>query len=253
MTDISVSERRLIAALDRLDYAVERAAARLAAQAAAVPPAAPVPEAPLSDGVAALHDRQAATLEALQMRLAEAHEHLAGAGEQAARLAAANDGLASANRALIEAASDWAGRGPDAVAAALNAEIESLRAGRAAEIAQMGEILDALDRMLGVTAPRPRPLPRRAGGGAGPAAAAAIAGEDDAAGTAPPAFRPAGTRAEPAPDALAADALAADEPVARAELVVERDDADLLGGAYGDDPDDLSDPDPDADPDEERR
>ena len=247
MTDISVSERRLIAALDRLDYAVERAADRLAAQAAAVPPvpAAPAP-APLSEDVAALHDRQAATLEALQTRLAEAHEHLASAGEQAARLAAANDELAAANRALIDAASDWAGKGPDAVALALNAEIESLRAASAAEIAQMGEILDALDRMLGVTTARPRPQPRR------PMPAV----PDDADGVdirAPAAFRPAGGRAA----AILAEAAALDDNGAVPELVVERDEsAVLFGSAYGDDPDVLPDddlPDVDADPDQERR
>ena len=172
MTDISRAERRLIAALDRLDHAVERAARRIALPTAPVAPVAPaagqvarpsdpepqthsappVTEAPVSAEVAALHGRQAATLEAMQMRLAEAHERLAATGEQAARLAAANDDLARANRALIDAASEtWPADGPDATRAALEAEVEALRAARAAEIAQMAEILDALDRMLGIT------------------------------------------------------------------------------------------------------
>ena len=96
----------------------------------------------------------AATLEAMQARLAEAHERLAAAGGQAARLAAANDELAQANRALIEASASpevWAEHGEAAALAALQAEVEALRAAREAEVAQMGEILDALDRMLGVT------------------------------------------------------------------------------------------------------
>ena len=155
MNDISVAERRLVSALDRLDHTVDRAARRMAAaaQPAPAPPTpAPPPEASgdVSLEIAALHDRQAATLEAMQMRLSEAHERLASAGEQAARLAAANDDLARANRALIEAADS--GTGADqATLQALEAEVESLRAARAAEIAQMSEILDALDRMLGVT------------------------------------------------------------------------------------------------------
>lgn len=159
MKDLSAAERRLIAALDRLDNAVERAARRIAEppQPGRTGAAAPVPGtgAEISPQIAALHDRQAATLEAMQMRLAEAQERLAAAGEQAARLAAANDDLARANRALVEAAGGgpetWAERGEPAALAALHAEVEALRAARAAEVAQMSEILDALDRMLGVT------------------------------------------------------------------------------------------------------
>jgi|GEM_PF-1079445 len=163
MKVLSAAERRLIAALDRLDHAVEQAGRRMAETPAArhdvpAPPAAP-PDGGISPEIAALHDRQAATLEAMQTRLAEADERLATAGEQAARLAAANEELAQANRALIEAAGGgpdvWADSGEVATFAALQAEVEALRAARAAEIAQMGEILDALDRMLGV-APAPR-------------------------------------------------------------------------------------------------
>lgn len=160
MKVLSAAERRLIAALDRLDNAVDEAARRMAEQPAArleAPAAsAPVAEGPISPEIAELHGRQAATVEALQMRLAEADERLAAAGEQAARLAAANEELAQANRALMEAAGGpeaWAESGEVATFAALQAEIEALRAARAAEIAQMSEILDTLDRMLGVTPP----------------------------------------------------------------------------------------------------
>lgn len=161
MKVLTAAERRLIAALDRLDHAVEQAALRMAEKPApAAPPdslAAPATPAVagISSEIAALHDRQAATLEAVQTRLAEAHERLTATGEQAARLAAANDELAQANRALIEAAGggpeSWADSGEVATFAALQAEVEALRAARAAEVGQMGEILDALDRMLGVT------------------------------------------------------------------------------------------------------
>lgn len=160
MKVLSAAERRLIAALDRLDHAVEQAGRRMAETPAARHdiPVAPADGA-ISPEIAALHDRQAATLEAMQTRLAEADERLAAAGEQAARLAAANEELAQANRALIEAAGGgpeaWADSGEVATFAALQAEVEALRAARAAEIAKMGEILDALDRMLGVT-PAPR-------------------------------------------------------------------------------------------------
>lgn len=154
MIDFSAAERRLIAALERLDHCVAVAAQRLAAQepqAVAGQPAAPLPPAPPSAEIAALHDRQAATLEAMAMRLAEANERLAAAGEAGARLAAANDDLARANRDLIAQLRSNGADAETAVRAALDAEIEALRAARAAEVAQMGEILDALDRMLGVT------------------------------------------------------------------------------------------------------
>lgn len=161
MKDLSAAERRLIAALDRLDAVVEGAAHRMTAMQARMPAPRAAASAPaqgadpgLSPQIAALHDRQAATLEAMQARLAEAHERLAAAGGQAARLAAANDELAQANRALIEVSASpdmWAERGEAAALAALQAEVEALRAAREAEVAQMGEILDALDRMLGVT------------------------------------------------------------------------------------------------------
>lgn len=241
MNDISVAERRLVSALDRLDHTVDRAARRMAAaaQPAPAPPTpAPPPEASgdVSLEIAALHDRQAATLEAMQMRLAEAHERLASAGEQAARLAAANDDLARANRALIEAADS--GTGADqATLQALEAEVESLRAARAAEIAQMSEILDALDRMLGVTTtPRSHSTAGRSARARKPAAAPAAAPEP-----AP----------EPRPDLTVIrdeDPLPEDEPD---EALLSTPDtlpedtpasgAPLFGGVYDDDADTGSD------------
>ena len=80
MKDLSAAERRLIAALDRLDDVVERAAHRMATMQTQAPAPRPASsasaqgtDAGLSPQIAALHDRQAATLEAMQARLAEAH------------------------------------------------------------------------------------------------------------------------------------------------------------------------------------
>lgn len=146
MTDISVSERRLSAALDRIDQLLEAGAV-------------PRPVAAGADGSA---DVQAKLDQALaeNRRLAEQlaalngvsasqddGDRVAAASEQAARLAAANDELAQANRVLIEAAS---GQGDlnEAVSVALEAEIEALRAARAAEIAQLGDIMVELERLL---------------------------------------------------------------------------------------------------------
>ncbi|WP_233253402.1 hypothetical protein [Paracoccus binzhouensis] len=154
--DLNASEKRLIAALDRIDQFIDRAAGRRGDPDGAPPDpglAAQLHEARsenrrLSQELAALHERQSETLAACEARLAEAHRRLVDAGQEAARLAAANEALAEANRALIDAA----GAPGDEVRRAFEAEIESLRAARAAEMAQMGDIIDTLDRLAGTPA-----------------------------------------------------------------------------------------------------
>lgn len=172
MSDINASERRLIAALDRIDYSIDVSRARRveaaqlleSAQAAALADdglqarlsEAQLENESLSADMARLHQRQAEAIEAAQAQLAEANARLTGAGREAARLAAANEDLAAANRALVASA---AGEG-DAVAAvrrALEAEIESLRAARAAEIAQMEDVLTALEKLLGTSLKKAKP------------------------------------------------------------------------------------------------
>lgn len=169
MSDISASERRLSAALDRIDQLLEAGAGRPA-------PADDAARAALQarlDEVQAENVRLAAQLDALSLEpapseavevtsdaaLVEAHRRLTGASEQASRLAAANDQLAAANRALMQAGAGQ-GDADNAARDALEAEIEALRAARAAEIAQMGDIMMALERLLdgdaqGDSAPAP--------------------------------------------------------------------------------------------------
>ena len=157
--DLNVSEKRLIAALDRIDQFLDRtAASRHApqpvpadAEAASQLHELQAENRRLSQELAALHERQATTFSACEARLAEAHRRLVQAGQEAARLAAANEVLAEANRALIEAQDG--GGAQDEIRRALEAEIESLRAERAAEVAQIGEIVEALDRMIDNPAP----------------------------------------------------------------------------------------------------
>ena len=166
--DLTASEKRLIAALDRLDHFIDRAGlARAAAPAAAAASgdhagiearlhAAHDENQRLSGELVLLHERQTAQLADYGIRLTEANERLLGAVQEAARLAAANEVLANANRALIAAA----GAPADEARLALEAEIESLRAIRAAEIAQMGDLLAVLDRMVGTPAPETIDAPR---------------------------------------------------------------------------------------------
>ncbi|MDO5620651.1 MAG: hypothetical protein Q4G24_04195 [Paracoccus sp. (in: a-proteobacteria)] len=158
MSDLNILEQRLITALERIDYSLDLHArqggaaapdsglldaaldriAALEAELAAQPApaaAAPVPSAP------------PAAVEALAARLSDAESRLSDATREAARLAAANEDLTRANRALIAAASS--DERVAATRAALEAEAESLRAARAAEIAQMGDVLAALESLLG--------------------------------------------------------------------------------------------------------
>ena len=172
--DLTASEKRLIAALDRLDHFIDRAAP-LRGTATATEPvpddlagiehslhAAQTENHRLSNELLLLHERHEAAL-------AAAHERLLATGQGAARLAAANEALADANRALIAAGGDAA----DEARLALEAEIESLRATRAAEMAQMGDLLAMLDELIGTPAPEPaETTPARA---APPVAAAPLA------------------------------------------------------------------------------
>ena len=182
--DLNASEKRLIAALDRIDQFLDRSATATAtardaggddpqlAGLEAELRAARDENARLSQEMVLLQERQSAALDGYETRLAAAQDRIQTLGQEAAELSAANEVLAAANRALSGAASEPA----DAARSALEAEVESLRAARAAEIAQMGDIIDTLDRMIGTppaqtlraetakAAPPRRAAPRDTGG-----------------------------------------------------------------------------------------
>ena len=156
MSDISASERRLSAALDRLDQLLDT-------QPAAVPAAAPGEDpaqiAALTrqlEQLQAENDqlRQAASVEAPVVQQDQDQDQddlrrqLDEATQRNAEMAVANDQLAEANRNLIEA-QETGGIGADEIRDALEAEVKALRAARQAEIAQMGEIMAELERLLG--------------------------------------------------------------------------------------------------------
>lgn len=137
MSDITASERRLSAALDRMDQLLD--AGRGAS-------------GPQAERIAALErERDAALARAdgagAEPALAELQARLDAATEEAAALSAANEALIAANRDLLEA-QQTGGIGPDEARAALEAELSALRAARAAEMAQMSEIMAELERLL---------------------------------------------------------------------------------------------------------
>lgn len=157
MGDLTDSENRLIAALDRIDYTIERAAERLrlaeTAGASAPEPAGIAPaEADLDllpqlDQLRTENAHLTEALAAATARLELLNERLTQQGHEAARLVSTNEALSNANRNLLSRA-DSGGANPDEARLALEAELEALRQARAAEIAQFSEVLDTLDAIL---------------------------------------------------------------------------------------------------------
>lgn len=150
--NLTVSEKRMISALDRIEASLNHAVQerRKGGQPVAEGSGPDLEAAQIE--IARLKSENAT----LRERLADSHAKLLEAGEQAARLAMSNDALADANRTLLSR--DGEGASVDDTGRALQAEVESLRAARSAEIGQIGEIIDALDRMLGTAAPANQPI-----------------------------------------------------------------------------------------------
>lgn len=143
MNEIAASERRLSAALDRIDQLLETGLGRTgSADASDI-------QAELS---AAQAENQQLLAEIAELRtqspsVDEAQMPATDKGEQLTRLAAANEELITANRALLDAAG--ADEAIDEIRKACDAEVEALRAARFAEIANLAEIMGELDRLLG--------------------------------------------------------------------------------------------------------
>ncbi|MDO5642910.1 MAG: hypothetical protein Q4G26_11080 [Paracoccus sp. (in: a-proteobacteria)] len=121
MTSFADSEKRLIAALGRIDAALDRASVPGPAEA--------------EPALVALR----AENQALKRRLAEAHE-------ETARLARANEALSALH--------DGDMAGDDA----LRAELDALKAARAAEIAALDDIMSGLEGLI-ARAPRASDAP----------------------------------------------------------------------------------------------
>lgn len=177
MTDIAEYERRIAFALERIGRQVEALRPRQAGLAPEEPPvrtdeavdadaamlaaadeihslraeldAERQAHAQMSDRVRALREKQETTLSAMERRLVLATEQAETAQAELARLQRANLDLAAANRALIEAAGDPP---PHLVNSALQAEVETLRAARAIEAAELDQIVAALSPILSVHA-----------------------------------------------------------------------------------------------------
>ena len=166
MSDLGEYEQRIGAALARLASGIEALAGRdraAVAEQAASPVAAAAPDAltelrealeaeratnaQLSERVRAIREKQESTLGALERKLAAANREQEARMRDLARLKRANADLLAANRSLVEAAASGVAD-PHLVNRAMQAELESLRAERGADLAEIDDILAALEPLV---------------------------------------------------------------------------------------------------------
>lgn len=166
--NLNTSEKRLLAALDRIDTSIARAAQELREGAAGAAPRGDG-DAKAGDALAAENLRLGEELAAAQARIAALENEHRAAVAQIAELGSANEALAQANNQLLLRA-DGGGAGADdtgrdEIRAALEAENAALRQAREAEIGRIGAIVAALDALLGEGAADSLLPPDTLGGG----------------------------------------------------------------------------------------
>ena len=164
MNDFTELERRLAAALDRIGQGI-------ASLGAAAPAAAPAGEgaqedvaalqaalddertanAQLTERVRAIRDSHPTRGAALEGNLAPPPEATDAQGRELQRQKLLNEHLTDTNRALNTAAEQGLTE-PNLINEAMQSELESLRAQRQAEIAEMDEILSELKPLIGEVA-----------------------------------------------------------------------------------------------------
>lgn len=156
MTDIKLLETRLSRALDR----ISAAAGTLAAPREEPAPVAETSSlqaeleaeraktAQLTERVNAVRQRQDSSVASLERRLARMTEQLDLQSLEMLRLKKANSKLIEANRQLREG-SEAQVIEPSAINRSLVAELEALRAERAAELAEMEDVLGELKPLMG--------------------------------------------------------------------------------------------------------
>ncbi|MCL4189939.1 MAG: hypothetical protein KJZ85_20260 [Rhodobacteraceae bacterium] len=144
-------ERRIAAALDRIAAGLERTPRPQAGETGQLREALEAERsanAQLTERVRAIKERQESVVAGLERRLARQTELLDVQGLELQRLKKSVIQLREANRVLREA--QEAGLAdPAAINRSLQAEVEGLRATRAAEIAELDEILAELRPLVG--------------------------------------------------------------------------------------------------------
>lgn len=150
MDDISEYERRITAALDRAAQALDKLSAGDDGDSAALKAeleAERVANQQLEERVRAIKDTQEQTVARLEAEVAELKRAFAARDAEMQQLRSVNEELRTSNGALRAANAEGVGDA-DLVNTAMVTEIESLRAARAAERAEIEEILATLEPVL---------------------------------------------------------------------------------------------------------
>ncbi|MCB2135189.1 MAG: hypothetical protein KDE08_04475 [Rhodobacteraceae bacterium] len=167
MNDIAELERRISAALERIGDSI----GALPEAAAAPAPAAPAPAAPdpglaaleealeaeratnaqLTERVRAIKEKQETMVSVLEKKVAQLTEQLNRASTDLQKQRRLNSDLTAANRALSDAAQAGIAE-PHLINQSMMTELEALRAQRAAEMAEVDEILSELKPLIGEVA-----------------------------------------------------------------------------------------------------
>lgn len=160
MTQIDELERRITAAMDRIGQGVE-ALASAAPAAPAEPQVDPeevdklktaleeerLANAQLEERVKAIREKQDSKVSALEVQAEAQRESLAKLDDELQRLRAANELLRDSNVALRQANEAGVAE-PHLINKAMLAELESLRAVRAADVAESNVLIGALEPLL---------------------------------------------------------------------------------------------------------
>lgn len=157
MNELSEYERRIGAALDRIAGALGRGAAVPAGggqDTAALQEALDAERAAnaqLTERVRAIKEKQETMVAALERNVARLTQQLDAQGREVMRQKRLNAQLTDTNRSLSDAARSGVTE-PHLLNRAMMTELEALRAARAADVAEMDEILSELKPLIGEVA-----------------------------------------------------------------------------------------------------
>lgn len=150
MDDISEFERRIMTALDRAQQALDKLSAGEGGDSSALKAeleAERVANQQLEERVRAIKETQEKTVARLQAQVDDLSKALSSRDAELQQVKSVNEDLRKSNGALREANASGVANA-DLVNSAMVTEIESLRAARASERAEIEEILATLEPIL---------------------------------------------------------------------------------------------------------
>ncbi len=151
MDDISEFQRRIVAALDRAGQALDQLGSGGGGggseELAAELEAERVANRQLEERVRAIKEKQETTVARLEDQVSDLRDALATRDAEVQRMRKVNDALRETNASLRDANAQGLAQ-PELVNAAMMSELDALRAQRAAERAEIEDILATLEPVL---------------------------------------------------------------------------------------------------------